>query len=215
MRIECFSHPGTMRRREKREIMDAEFVPCQKCLEMRCACEGKYPGFPTYIGQWAEGPSNQGPWCQCCAQQFIDLIKVDRDVTMRTLMARFLVTLAMNPDQYVREEPADPTGWSGTFPCWHPTNCQTMAKHTEKLKKSRSKSFSRVSKSLTGFSYAYWPYSYDQMAFPSPFPYIMTKKMAEIVLGPGGFDPAVVPPNPSVVLRGGNRTLSPLKSTHG
>lgn len=189
-------------------------TPCKKCLDMRCACGGKFPSFPSYIGQWANGPSEQGPWCECCANQFLRLVKADSDVKMSTLAMRFLVTLAENPDQYVREEPADPTGWGGTFPCWHPTNCGTTAKHIEKLKKSRSKFMSRISKKMTGWNYAYWPYSYDQLAFTSPFPYIMSGEMAKIVLGAGGFDATAFPSNPHVVLPGGSRAMGRLDINH-
>ena len=181
---------------------------------MACACGGVLRPFATYVGQWVQGPSNQGPWCQCCGVKFIDAIKNNRDVATAQLAARFLVTLAMHPDEYVREEPADPTGWSGVFPCWHPTNCHTMARHIEKLKKTRSRFFSRTSKELTGFTYAYWPFSYDQLSFSSPFPYIMTKDMADLVLGVEGFDPAVFPPNPSVVLSGGSRDKCSLSMHH-
>ena len=193
--------------------MDAN-IPCQKCLDMGCTNHEEFPPFATYVGQWADGPSNQGPWCKCCATQLLDLIKNDSDTTMSTLAMRFLVTLAEHPDQYVREEPADPTGWSGSFPCWHPTNCRNMAKHVEKLKKSRSKFFSRISKELTGFDYAYWPYSYDQLSFSSPFPYIMSAEMAAIVLGDDGIDPAEYPSNPNGILPGGHRAKCPLDMSH-
>jgi hypothetical protein len=193
--------------------MDAN-VPCKKCLDMRCGCEGKFPSFPTHLGIWSGGPSRQGAWCTCCVQQFVDLIKADNDVDMATLASRFLVTLAHHPDRYVREEPADPTGWTGDFPCWHPTNCGMLPAHIEKLKKSRSRFFSRVSKAMTGFNYAYWPFSYDQLAFAAPFPYIMTSEVAAVILGPDGFDPAVVWSNPSVILPGGNQQKCPIDYQH-
>lgn len=185
---------------------------CKKCLDMSCACRGVNPGHVTYLGQWADGPSDQGEWCTCCLAQVIAAIDTYLDPAMRELGLRFLVTLALNPDQYVREEPADPTGWDGRFPCWHPTNCVTREKHIEKLKKSRSKSVSRVSKSVTGFRYAYWPYSYDQLSFSSPYPYIVTPFVVEVILG--AVDAAQFPPNPHVVLPGGYRVMGQLGREH-
>jgi hypothetical protein len=172
---------------------------------MRCACQGVNPGHVIYLGQWADGPSDQGEWCTCCLSQLLDAIAADPDEDRRELTLRFLVTLAVNPDQYVREEPADPTGWDGRFPCWHPTNCQTREKHIEKLKKSRSKSVSRVSKIMTNFRYSYWPYSYDQISFTSPFPYIVTPFVAGVILE--RVDATHFPPNPHVVLSGGLRVM--------
>ncbi len=113
---------------------------CKKCLDMRCACRSKH-ATRHYLGQWSDGPSDQGAWCTCCLSQVLAAVQTDQDVTMRELTLRLLVTLAVNPDQYVREEPADPTGWNGRGRCWHPTNCQTREKHTEKLKKSRSENY--------------------------------------------------------------------------
>ncbi len=187
-------------------------TPCRKCLDMRCACGGSYAAEATYLGVWAKGTSNQGAWCECCLKQFIETLKLDADVRMRTLALRFLVTLATNPDQYVREEAVDPTNWNGQFPCWHPTNCETASKHMEKLKKSRSKCLSRISKELTGFEYAYWPCSYDQVKFSSPFPYIVGPVAAKVILE--NVDAALYPPNPHVVLNGGNRTKGDIDHPH-
>jgi hypothetical protein len=134
------------------------------------------------------------------------------DAMTRELTLRFLVTLASNPDEYVREEPSDPTGWDGRFPCWHPTNCVNRVKHIEKLKKSRSKSVSQASRSMTSFRYAYWPYSYDQLSFESPYPYIVTQFVADAILAK--VDANQFPPNPHVVLSGGHRTMGATGREH-
>ena len=179
---------------------------------MHCVCGGANRGHTTYLGQWADAPTDQGEWCTCCLSQVLEAIKSNQDATTRELILRFLVTLAVNPDQYVREEPVDPTGWDGRFPCWHPTNCVTREKHVEKLKKSRSKSMSRASKAMTGFRYGYWPYSYDQLSFSYPFPYIVTPFVAEVILGQ--VDETQFPPNPHVVLMGGHRKMGVTENTH-
>lgn len=179
---------------------------------MHCDCRGSYPGHVIYLGQWADGPTDQGEWCTCCLAQMLTEMDSGLDATMRELTMRFLVTLAVNPDEYVREEPVDPTGWHGGFPCWHPTNCGTLARHIEKLKKSRSKSVSRMSKAMTDFRYGYWPFSYDQLSFSSPFPYIVTPFVASVILE--GVDIAQFPPNPHVVLPGGFRVMGQTGREH-
>lgn len=178
---------------------------CQKCRDMRCACGGSNPGHVTYLGQWAQGPSDQGEWCTCCLFQLVSAVQESIEPAMSTLLQRFLVTLSLHPDEYVREVPVDPTNWNGRFPCWHPTNCVTLDRHTEKLKKSRSKAMSRASKLVTGFDYAFWPFSYDQLSFPAPFPYIVTGFVAGVILE--HVDAGLFPPNPSVVVPGGYRVM--------
>jgi hypothetical protein len=58
---------------------------CKKCLDMRCSCRGVNPGHVTYLGQWANGPSDQGEWCACCLGQLLGAIDTDLDPTMREL----------------------------------------------------------------------------------------------------------------------------------
>ena len=80
-----------------------------------------------------------------------------------------------------------------------PTPCQSQAKHEEKPKKSRSKYFSAVSRRVLHLGYAYFPYSYDQIHFPSPFPYTMTPYIAKWVLDE--ISPDDYPPNAATDLR--------------
>jgi hypothetical protein len=68
-----------------------------------------------------------------------------------------------------------------------------------------------VSNSVTGFRYAYRPYSYDQLSFSSPFSYIMTPFVAGVILG--AVDAAQFPPNPHVV-PGGYRVMGQLGREH-
>jgi hypothetical protein len=162
---------------------------------MRCRlCDHSGPGELLPLGEWADGPSDQGAWCKCCLGQLIDDIVADRDNTLESDLAlHFLVTLAQRPGRYVREVPVDTSGWAGGFPCWHPTNCRTLAKHEEKLKKSRSKYFSKVSRRVLNLGCAYYPFSYDQIDYPSPYPYTMTSYVAVWVLE--RISPEDYPPN--------------------
>jgi|SRR5665213_670146 len=89
------------------------------------------------LGQRVNGPSNQVPCCEHCTSLFLKSVLRDRsDPLNRELALNFLVTLAHQPNQYIRETPVDPRGWSGAGACWYPTNCGTMMKHEEKLKRA-------------------------------------------------------------------------------
>jgi hypothetical protein len=98
----------------------------------------------------------------------------------------------------VREIPVDTTGWPGIFPCPHESDCRTQAKHEEKMKKSRSKYFSAVSRRVLHVGDAYYPFSYDQMNFPSPYPYTMTPYISRWVLE--RLSPIDYPPNAAMDL---------------
>jgi hypothetical protein len=151
---------------------------------MHCTrCDHTGPAEQLPLGEWAQGPSDQGAWCKCCLDQLIDdMIGDHGDAFKSELALRFLVTLAQRPSHYVREVPVDTTGWPGIFPCWHPTNCRTQAKHEEKLKKSRTKYFSKVSERVLHLGGPYYPFSYDQINFASPSPYMVTPYIAGWIL---------------------------------
>ena len=116
--------------------VSGETEGCAKCSAMGCRlCDHAGPSEQLPLGEWAEGPSNQGDWCKCCLGQLIDDISMDAHETFKSeLSLRFLVTLAQRPGRYVREVPIDTTGWSGTGRCWprHPVNLRPSTRRSRR-----------------------------------------------------------------------------------